>query len=905
MADERTVSVPLRLFTWMDVDEYFAELASQGRWPAWLRETGAFWDGVDLLVEKQVNENDVWTWLAEIFGPITVDRGNHLIFLERADRERTLDVRLIRETGEAYFYHKLRWAQRRVTSAVADPIPYPQQAVFAGGVSLCSFHSYKGGSGRTLHCVALAHNLASSGQRVLLVDADLEAPGITWMAAAQGARLDFSFEDFLSLLHGCENDDIGEAIAIARKFLLNQSLDGVFVLPARRSPAAKIVPRVDPVDLLVSGRSQYFLTESLAVLAAALGVDSVLIDLRAGFSELNAPLLLDPRVSRVFVTTISDQSIRGTVQVLTEVARRAPGRSIDDPFCTVLVTQFDEKRHASHVEEAISRFSQCVADAMLLEQSDDPSQSSDVTSIEVRTQPILSGFDPRLLALPSSWDEVAEVVRSVGLGELLGALADDLRRTSEHGEPDKLEEAKPDFSEVRGVLHEHTQRLMYAETAQDSPDFLTTESLENLVSAHRTDLPIEVVIGAKGSGKTFTYHAICSRRDWSIFARDAGVPDVEFSAPVIPVLSSENFSSPELLVDVRNAAAEGLGTGSPPSFQEIREVITDAAAEDCSDSDWRRIWLSCLAGAAGLTFDPYGAEGELADIARVKQAVFVIDGLEDLFRNFATDERQQQALRVLLTSVPDWFRSLRGRPLGLVIFVRRDLVRKAISQNSAQFLARYQSYQLKWDSTEVLRLVAWLVAGAGVIHGLRTDRVSMLGRDELSKLLLSVWGRQLGSDRSREPRSEAWFLAALTDFAGQIQARDVATFVAEAAGLASGESGRWSDRLLTPNSMKAALPKCSFSKISEIEEENLQVGEVFQKLRGVPVDERIVPFDGNQVGLGQSDVDLLKANGVIFEDEGKYWMPEIYRIGLGFKPVRGKSRVLAIAKRVARMSDSR
>jgi hypothetical protein len=88
--------------------------------------------------------------------------------------------------------------------------------------------------------------------------------------------------------------------------------------------------------------------------------------------------------------------------------------------------------------------------------------------------------------------------------------------------------------------------------------------------------------------------------------------------------------------------------------------------------------------------------------------VFVFDGLEDLFQDFSKDGRQQRALGVPLTSCPEWLRSLRGLPLGLAVFVRRDLVVNSIHQNARQFLERYHAYELRCNRTEALRLVTWV-----------------------------------------------------------------------------------------------------------------------------------------------------------------------------------------------------
>jgi hypothetical protein len=684
--------------------------------------------------------------------------------------------------------------------------------------------------------------------------------------------------------------------------MVNQELEGVFLLPARRSEALPRVPRIEPADLLVPGRSRYYLTESLAEVGRAIQVDVVLVDLRAGVSELNAPFLLDPRVNRVFVTTISDQSVRGTRHILGELTRRAPGRSADDPFCSVLITQFDEKRHGDHVETAIAQFSQSIAETMSLDNNE-----QDPTSLELKTQPILSPFDPRLLALPAKWDDVCHVIESVGLGQVVGDLAGDIcRRPREPVDTQTSEQPGSDMMVRRRKLAEYARKLVYAETAGQDAPFLTTESLTNLVSTHRTDPPVEVIVGAKGSGKTFTYQAICARASWERFAHDVGVAGVEFSAPVVPVLASTNITSPEWISDARARAAEELSTAQPMSSLALRDLISDSLTKERSDSEWRRIWLACLAGAAGLDADPDSAEEQLTSLARDRRAVFVIDGLEDLFRDFNTDPCQQQALRVLLSSCPDWFRSLRGRPLGLLIFVRRDLVVRAILQNSGQFLARYQTYQLLWNSTEALRLAAWVAAGAEALASPRIDGVSAMAREELSRALLPLWGERLGSAKSREAGSEAWFLAVLTDFNGQIQARDVVTFLAEAARLVVAEQGKWQDRLLSPTAMRQALPECSRRKVFEISQENPQVGDLFKRLLDLPADDRKVPFDGRQVGLDQDQIGLLAANGVVFQDDGGYWMPEIYRLGLDFKPGgRGRSRVLAVAKRVARSNDPR
>src|SRR6185369_5293034 len=54
---------------------------------------------------------------------------------------------------------------------MAAPTPRPPGRIL-------TFYSYKGGTGRSMHLANVAWILASNGKRVLIVDWDLEAPGL-------------------------------------------------------------------------------------------------------------------------------------------------------------------------------------------------------------------------------------------------------------------------------------------------------------------------------------------------------------------------------------------------------------------------------------------------------------------------------------------------------------------------------------------------------------------------------------------------------------------------------------------------------------------------------------------------------------------------------------------------------
>ncbi|MFF7815926.1 KGGVGR-motif variant AAA ATPase [Streptomyces sp. NPDC007945] len=888
----------------MDVDEHCAVLATEGLWPEWLKEANAWWDGIELTVTPEVSEREALSWLNTAFGRGSI-RTSALGFELLLDRPRDMEpeglpVSVHIEVSAAPSVRLPKLTDRRVTDDLAKPLPRPDSDLFPGGVQVVAFHSFKGGVGRTVHAVALADLLAQQGRKVLLIDADLEAPGISWMYEAQGGAADIAYDDVLTLLHGSSGGDRSHAVRIASEYMANQetllhrSGGRLVILPTSRRVRLG-PPRIEPGQLLTPDRSRYYLTESLADLAAQAGLDTVVVDLRAGASELSAPVLLDPRVQRVFVTTLSSQSLDGTDRLIRQLGDKAVALTGRDPEPSVVITQYREDQHGEEVEKAKAQLAQALEELRGVQASEavegrNGESSSDPTSevdAQVLTEPLLSPFRDELLALPQSWDDVIALVRRLGIGERL------LESMSLSTESESVAQvaSEPDLDARRAALHDRAKSLVFAErTGLDSSlGFLSTAPLRRLVGDHRTALPVTVVVGAKGSGKTFTYARLCAAGSWQRFARSAD-EEVRVDAPVVPVLdpanmeteSGEGITSPQRL---RAAAAGGVGA----SALQIREVLLEALAGEMRESlsFWRDVWLRCMAMAiAGPTL-PKNAEEVLSERS-MKPALFVFDGLEDVFQELDS-EAKRIALRALFIEVPDWLRTFRSRPFGAVIFVRRDLVRWAVRQNLGQYLDRYEPYALRWDSQEALRLALWVASTSEAIAEVDGDLME-LGSDKVVEALIPLWGVKMGRKNSREARSDRWVPAALGDFNDQVQARDVVRFIRDAAELSQGDQD-WQDRLLVPSAMRQALVRCSTEKLEELRQENPSVGDLLVNV-GRFAEDVVMPFTAEDVELDANAITKLREAGALDRDaDGLYRLPEIYRHALGFR-TRGRARVV-------------
>lgn len=901
MSESLDVPVPRRLYTWVDVDAHLAMLASRGLWPAWVRECNAYWDALVVTVEDGTPNETVWNWLVVSFGPLTIDIEHEVVQLEGVDpgNDRRLPVQITSEAADTLSISRTpSWSEKYITRELAEPLPLPSESEFAGGrVKVCAFHSYKGGVGRTLHSMALARVLASnenSSQRVLLVDADLEAPGITWMFAAEQNEIDFSFEDYLALLHGSVDGTPTEAIALARHYLENQDLGGIVVLPARRDVDRVSPPPITPIDLLhESSRDKYYLTDSLAELACAVGADVVIIDLRAGTSELSAPILLDPRVHRVFVTTLSDQSMRGTIRLLEEIGRRAPATRETDPVATVLVTQHLPERSPS-LTEAAARLAAAVVGTV--RPSGVPSigedQALDV-ELDVAARPALSAFESDLVALPGRWTDVVETIRRNRLEEVVADLADALRPKRPEIDSTEYAVGLENVDDLRIRLADYCGDHFASLSRPNVPfELMSTEFHHFFTRNVSIGAPMEILPGNHGSGKTTSFIALCKASDWDSFTDSVRMPGISLQtrdAHTAQVRRSRGISICPVFGPRDACERISADTALRPlivRFQEVRNTIERALNREPDADQWSDIWIRCLALSAGI--DP-GAESDreaLVRLARERRTVFVFDGLDELLPHASTHQMQAQALNSLWNEVIPWLDTLRGN-LGIIALINPIQMPERLPK--LRYGMRHTA--LDWQQDDALNFVAWLCERSGVVERERSGSPS-----DLANSFNWLWGQRLGPSGARVAKSIDWFLDSVSDLDGSICASDVVAFIGEAARLStnleSHENTVWRDRLLTPAAMSEAIRNVSHNKIESVLAQDPIIGPILEKMRDLDSELKVLPFDVEAAGLTRPEVRFLLRNSILHRtDAGQYWLAKLYRYGLNFKATEWTPRL--------------
>ncbi|WP_025591961.1 KGGVGR-motif variant AAA ATPase [Agrobacterium tumefaciens] len=211
-----------------------------------------------------------------------------------------------------------------------------------------TFYSYKGGVGRTMALVNVAAELTRRGRRVLVIDFDLEAPGITSFRQFAGADENIGIIDYV-------NNYLQSNVAPdASDFITECSLDiegkalPIWVLPAgmRDDQYGQKLAAIDWQDLY-ENRSGYLLFEDLKQQIAlnAVGFDYVLIDSRTGHTDVGGICtrqLADGVVLMFFPNT---QNISGLKTIVEEIRTDSVVRERSKQliFCPSRVPDLDDE----------------------------------------------------------------------------------------------------------------------------------------------------------------------------------------------------------------------------------------------------------------------------------------------------------------------------------------------------------------------------------------------------------------------------------------------------------------------------------------------------------------------------------------------------------------------------------
>ena len=431
------------------------------------------------------------------------------------------------ETEETFYKPKLRPIFK--DSPYYDNM-YPAENLEPLKKPVIAFHSYKGGVGRTLSVIAflkawpevfISQNKKS---KLLIIDADIEAPGLTWITQCNHDDI-FSYLDLLEMLQDSDEETYNNLVHHVSSLISestisvetqNQNVEHFF-MPAYRYDEQLLDIYATPNTVAGQKSKNYVLATVLSKLAEELACDAVIIDLRAGISEYSSPFLFDSRVKKFFVTSTSSQSIQGTCFILKQIMKGFKFNAeanIPNIFLNMIpsnITNLEKER-------------------IILTLQDVYNNSSSFTDNVIKELPFASE-----LIHETTFEQISENLND----RKFYTVITNLIRENYLIEANKITFNKSDREEKLKSIRNEAQSRLTAESVQKI-NILPTRSLKNLIRKFQNSLPRTIIIGAKGSGKTFLFRKMVQSNTWTTFSKN--LVDVQSinNAFFVPVITPQN-----------------------------------------------------------------------------------------------------------------------------------------------------------------------------------------------------------------------------------------------------------------------------------------------------------------------------------------------------------------------------
>ena len=218
---------------------------------------------------------------------------------------------------------------------------------------IATFYSLRGGVGRSTALAYTAHILASSGRKVICVDMDLEAPGITALFGKEEEVL-----EGMGLVHLLLEIDQGGDPDITNHLLrISESYD-LYCLPAGKTDAnyARLLRYIDPESWYREERNPLYELFDKLCKKLPFTPDVILLDARTGITQLSGPLMFDLSDISIIVFFPHPQTKNGTNALVKALLAAKTRRKINDQRFTPEIRFLISPIPSSRAPEVAQRY---------------------------------------------------------------------------------------------------------------------------------------------------------------------------------------------------------------------------------------------------------------------------------------------------------------------------------------------------------------------------------------------------------------------------------------------------------------------------------------------------------------------------------------------------------------------
>ena len=782
---------------------------------------------------------------------------------------------------------------------------------------MIAFFSIKGGVGRSTALAAAAWHLAKLGKKVLVVDMDLESPGLSSTLLPGDRRPDYGLLDLLV------EDVLDNSKAVfdniyAKSPLADNSPGEIEVIPAHGKNYDNYIAKMGRALMPKFVESERIswpkrLNELLHEFDRRHQTDYVLIDARAGLSEIASVSILDLAPKLVLLFALEGKNTWTDYSILFKHWKNVgQTRMIRSSLQMVaaMIPQLEDKR--PYIQSLRENAWNCFQDYIYDDLSAGSTESNDSFT-----------FDFNDMAAPHNpwcihWNQSLYAMKQLDTLEdtldenLIRATFQFLENLDSFFIDKKMKYSVPNLQKA---LMAATENLSTA--AENDDDSTLAKLFTPLSHLQALRLKTSLVIGARGVGKTFWTQALQKEAIREVLKKD------------IPELAG---------LKVAIGHSNKMDSNAYPGS----EIFVKLLHSYKPTAIWRTVWLRALATQIGVNFPcPCKLNSWLDDVAAVEQDPEAVDKFFfEANEVLAANNKRFLVLFDALDRVANSWQDIDILTTGLLqttlqlstfshikgkIFLREDHYNrltfsfpdasKLLSTRVELTWKRADLYSLLWQNLcnsvnkngEILRdLLNEFLPNSLQQEGdiWLLNRTPELTDDNLRNLFHTLTGPYMGKDR-RRGIPYVWMVGHLADARQQTSPRSFLDAIRNACEDSCNNHSS-TDYAIHFESIKKSVQHASKTRIKEMEEDNPWIVGLLNPLKGLSVPlkfddvrdiwekeypqgpsmliseyEQHIPPEFKSMSWPEVRDLLMKLGFCMTLSDGRFNMPDLYRVGFG------------------------
>ncbi len=756
-----------------------------------------------------------------------------------------------------------------------------------------TFYSFKGGVGRSTALGLVAGILATRNRRVVMVDFDLEAPGISIMFRSDTAKNNQEQYGVLDYLHQRYLTPDQNIPSIENCICeVNLPTRGeLFLVPAGEYNE-NYIHRLADLDRRTWGNFYHGKTNPISQLMddikTKLDPDVILIDARPGFNDTNAIALFDLADTAIICFSPTDQSFEGLRWVVQAASKQYDYQG--KPDLRFLLTPMPPIAAEQRLIW-ITRVEKWIEDNWGL-----PNGTT------VRELYYEIPYNPNIPILSSLINDVPPSL----LNDYL-PVADAIDASLPDIKPNIVATITQESKRILDELRFEAARAQDLEAANIPNIFQRTEDFPKFLNNGTW-----LIRGAKGTGKSLLFRLFVEQSEQAkeLAQSDVDLSNVNFIAgqgePRLggTILESTDLASYEQQVDEnswdsfwRNYALLQLCHAKPElrSLGNLDPQLVRLSAEDNPSHSSIVAWLverSQSPQAGPQAIDELRAIDKWLQ-EQQKRVWLLYDELDAGFGSSPQDyARRRRSLDALLAW---WLES--GTSLKRIlpkVFLREDIWEQLNFTNKGHYIGR--AVQLRWEEADLWRLVLRQALKSSTLSdfleknlGVTVSRLNTIELDRLRRSLYILWGERMG--HTKKAYTYNWVRTRITDGQKNCFPRSLILLLEEAVKQEKLFSTEYSSEIiLRPKALINAFPEVSEQRVDEVRNEYPELGEYLNKLQRErsPIDENQLAEIWNVTDSELADRIKDMVDAGIFTERSRpkdppprvYTVAELYLYGL-------------------------